>query len=71
MTKQKKQLFRSRTNKKIAGVCGGMGEYFDIDPTWIRLGWLLVGIFHPPAALLVYLIMAIVVPYEETSQANN
>ncbi len=71
MTKQKKQLFRSRTNKKIAGVCGGMGEYFDIDPTWIRLGWLLVGIFHPPAALLVYLIMAIVVPYEEASQANN
>ncbi len=71
MKSQKKQLTRSRTNKKIAGVCGGMGEYFEIDPTWIRLGWLLVGLFHPPSAILVYIIMAIVVPYEETTETSN
>ncbi len=71
MSDRKKQLTRSRVNKKIAGVCGGMGEYFEIDPTWIRLGWLLVGLFHPPAAILVYIIMAIVVPYEETTETGN
>lgn len=32
-----KRLYRSETNKKIAGICGGIGEYFDIDPTFVRL----------------------------------
>ncbi|NOY77525.1 MAG: PspC domain-containing protein [Calditrichaeota bacterium] len=63
--KSQKRLYRSLTNKKIAGVCGGLGEYFDVDPTWIRLGWLLVSLFHPPAGILVYIILVIVVPYKE------
>jgi len=63
--KSQKRLYRSLTNKKIAGVCGGLGEYFGVDPTWIRLGWLLVSLFHPPAGILVYIILVIVVPYEE------
>ncbi len=67
----KKPLFRSRRNKKIAGVCGGIGDYFDIDPTWVRLGWLLIGLFHPPGAVLVYIIMALVVPYEETTESSS
>ena len=37
----KKQLRRSTENKVIAGVCGGIAEYFDIDPTLIRLAWVL------------------------------
>ena len=59
----KKKLMRSSTDKKIAGVCGGLADYFDIDPTWVRLlflGLLLLG----GAALLVYLVMWIVVPLE-------
>ena len=36
-----KKLYRSKTNKKIFGVCGGLAEYFDIDPTLVRLGWVL------------------------------
>lgn len=32
-----KRLFRSRTNAVLGGVCGGIGEYFDVDPTWVRL----------------------------------
>lgn len=66
-TGSNKRLYRSLTNKKISGVCGGLGEYFGVDPTWIRLGWLLVSLFHPPAGILVYIILVIVVPYEEQS----
>jgi len=39
-----KRLFRSRTNKKIAGVCGGLGEMMDTDPTMIRLIFIVLGI---------------------------
>jgi phage shock protein C len=40
-----KRLYRSETNKVFAGICGGLGEYFDADPTIIRLFWLLIVIF--------------------------
>ena len=40
-----KKLYRSNTNKVFAGVCGGLGEYFDLDPVVIRLFWLLIAIF--------------------------
>lgn len=36
----KKKLYRSEKDKKIAGVCGGLAEYFDIDPTLVRLAWI-------------------------------
>ncbi|NCO65089.1 MAG: hypothetical protein AUK32_09440 [Candidatus Aquicultor secundus] len=58
-----KKLCRSRINKVIGGVAGGLGEYFDVDPTLIRLVWV-VFIFTPfaPAAVIAYIVMAIVVP---------
>ena len=34
-----KRLYKSDTNKVFAGVCGGIGEFFGVDPTWIRLAW--------------------------------
>ena len=40
-----KQLYRSRTNRKIAGVCGGLGEYMNLDPTVVRLIWVLLFFF--------------------------
>ncbi len=58
-----KRIYKSNTNKVVFGVIGGIGEYFDIDPTMLRLGYILVGIltgFMP--ALLGYFIAAIVVP---------
>ncbi len=38
----KKRLYKSAVNKKLCGVCGGIAEYFDIDPTIIRLAWVVV-----------------------------
>lgn len=58
-----KKLYRSDTNKMIAGVCGGIGEYFSIDPTIIRLVWVLLSI---PMALfggiIAYILAAIIIP---------
>ena len=58
-----KKLYRSRINRKIAGVCGGLGEYLGIDPTLVRVLFVLGSIFVG-GALLVYLILAIVIPEE-------
>jgi phage shock protein C len=58
-----KKLMRSRTNCKIAGVCGGLGEYFDVDPTLIRLVWLVL-LFFAGTGLLAYVIAWIVMPEE-------
>ena len=58
-----KQLFRSRTNRRIAGVCGGIGEYFGIDPTLVRLLWLL-SIFMGGLGIIAYLIAWIIMPEE-------
>ncbi len=56
-----KKLYRSVEDKKIAGVCSGLGEYFDIDPTIIRLIWLAM-IFAVGSGVLAYIIAWIIVP---------
>ena len=58
-----KKLYRSRTDRKIAGVCGGLAEYFGIDPTIIRLGFV-VGLILAGGTATAYLIMALVIPEE-------
>ena len=61
-----KRLFRSQTDKKLAGVCGGLGKYFDIDSNIIRVVFILLCI--PPATLigvLGYIILAILLPFED------
>lgn len=58
-----KKLYRSRTDKVFAGICGGLGEYMEVDPVVIRLMWLLVVIFTGfVPGVLVYIIGAIIVP---------
>lgn len=56
-----KKLYKSRDNKKIDGVCAGVGEYFDIDPTLVRLVWVFVTLFAG-AGLIAYIIAALVIP---------
>ena len=55
-----KKLYRSNTNKTIAGVCGGLAEYLNIDPTIIRVIWALVALSG--AGLVAYLICALIIP---------
>jgi phage shock protein C len=58
-----KKLYLSDTDKKISGVCGGIGEYFGIDPTIIRLGWVVLTVAtYVMGGLIIYLIASIVMP---------
>jgi len=59
-----KRLYRSLQDRKIAGVCGGLGDYFDIDPVFFRLVFLLSILFGGLGAL-AYLVMWIMVPAHE------
>jgi len=56
-----KKLYRSTTNKKLFGVCGGLAEYFDVDPTVVRIIYLLL-LLGAGVGLLAYLICALVMP---------
>ena len=58
-----KKLTKSRTDRKLAGVCGGLGEYLNVDSTLIRLVMAILA--FTGSGLLIYLIMAIVMPEEE------
>lgn len=64
MSAQYKQLFRSRDDRMIAGVCGGLGKYFDIDPTIIRLIFVFGAFITGSGLFWAYLVLMIVVPEE-------
>lgn len=59
----KKRLYRSRTERMIAGVCGGLAMYFNMDPVWIRIIFLVL-LVAAGSTFLVYLILWLVVPLE-------
>jgi phage shock protein C len=58
-----KKLYRSRRNRVLFGVCGGLGEYFKIDPTLIRILFIIAA-FLRGSGILLYLILAVVIPDE-------
>ena len=63
MARQVRSLTRSSRNKMIGGVCGGFGEYFDVDPTAIRVGYVLISIFSAAfPGILVYLLAWLIMP---------
>jgi len=58
------RLYRSIRDKKITGLCGGLAEYFNIDPTLIRLVVAIAAVFSGGTVLLVYIIASMVIPKE-------
>ena len=56
-----KRLYKSNTNKTLCGVCGGIAEYFNIDPTLVRLG-LVIFCLAGGSGILAYIICALVIP---------
>ena len=58
-----KKLYRSTENKMLAGVCSGIADYFDIDPTLVRLGWVIFCALGG-SGVLAYIIAAIVMPQD-------
>lgn len=56
-----KRLYKSKEDVIICGVCGGIANYFEVDPSLVRIAWLLFS-FAGGSGLLVYLIAAIIIP---------
>ena len=60
-----KKLYRSDENKMLAGVCGGIAEYFGVDPTLIRLAWVVFSLLGG-SGLLAYILAAIIIPRDDS-----
>jgi len=63
VAKLAKRLYRSRRDRVLGGVCGGIGEYFNIDPTLVRIGWALFSLVYG-ACVILYIILWLIVPVE-------
>ncbi|MCH8026988.1 MAG: PspC domain-containing protein [candidate division Zixibacteria bacterium] len=74
-----KRLYRSNTSRMLGGVCGGMGEYFDVDPTVVRVIAVILGLASAGWAVIAYIIGWIIIPEElpgavkakKSSEPNN
>ncbi len=64
-----RRLYRCRDDRKIAGVAAGMAEYFELDPTVVRVAWIL-SIFLGGFSILLYVILAFVMPIEPIAVAS-
>ena len=60
-----KKIKRSKTDRIFAGVCGGIGEYFNIDPVVVRIIWVLVAFMPGGPGFLAYLICALIIPEDD------
>lgn len=60
-SKTKKRLYKSSSEKILGGVCGGIAEYFDTDPTLVRLLWVIFTLFYG-TGLILYIILWIIMP---------
>lgn len=65
-----KKLYRTEDNKILAGVCGGVAEYFNLDPTLVRVLWVAVSLFAG-AGVILYIVMAIIVPVKSQVVSGN
>ena len=58
---EQKKLYRSKKNRMICGVCGGIAKYFNIDPTLVRLAFVLISM-GAGSGILAYIVAAIIIP---------
>ncbi len=67
-----KKLYRSNKNKLLGGVMGGIGEYFDVDPTMVRLGFVVFSILtHLIPAIIIYIIAVVIIPMKDPGVAKE
>jgi len=66
----RKRLCRSKGDRMISGVCGGMGEYFNIDPSFVRIAWVLATLFSVGVGVLIYILLIFILPEESGEQIS-
>lgn len=64
-----KRLYRSKKDQMLGGVCAGLGEHLDVDPTVIRLIWVVVSLLSLGTGIIVYVLAWIIIPEEDTGSA--
>jgi phage shock protein C len=68
---QAKKLYRRPKTGKIAGVCSGLAEYFEIDVTLLRIAFVILAVITGGTAIIVYIVMAIVMPVEPSHKGGT
>ena len=66
-----KRLYRSKNERILGGVCAGLGEHFDIDPTVIRLVWAVITVLSIGTGVLVYIIAWLLIPEGENGSSEQ
>ena len=68
-----KKLYKVENDKKLMGVCGGLAEYFNIDPTIVRIAWVILTLLSVGTGILIYVICALLFPNksEVVGSSNN
>ncbi len=70
MIEEKRKIYRSRTDRMIVGVCGGLADYFNVDSTIVRLAFVALALLGGPG-FLIYLICMILIPLEPERSATT
>ena len=65
-----KILYRSKNNRILGGVCAGLGEHLDVDPTVIRLIWAVVSVLSIGTGIIIYTLAWIIIPEDDTGGAG-
>ena len=65
-----KRLYRSKKDRILGGVCAGLGEHLDVDPTVIRLIWAVVTLLSVGTGIIIYILAWIIIPEEEDSDGT-
>jgi phage shock protein C len=66
----KKKIYRSKSDRMLAGVCGGIGIHFQVDPSFIRIGWVLATLFSGGLGILIYILLIIIFPEGPAGQLD-
>jgi phage shock protein C len=64
------RLYRSKNNRILGGVCAGLGEHLDVDPTVIRLIWAVVTLLSFGTGIIIYILAWIIIPEDDTGGAG-
>lgn len=60
-----KRLYRSRNDRQLAGICGGLGDYLDCDSTLVRVAWVIAAFLSAGLALVAYFVLIFIIPTED------
>jgi len=66
-----KRLYRSKTQRMLGGVCGGIGKHLEVDPTVIRLIWAVLTLLSVGIGIIAYIIAWVIIPEEGSSDEGN